>query len=413
MKCLILAFLSTLTISPFVCAQTQWPSWRGPNGNGTAVPGAYPTSWSEEKSIEWKATLPGRGASTPIVLGSNVYVTLGKEGVNTLLCVDREGKTAWETSFGNERAGKNAKASGSNSSPATDGSNLFVYFKSGDLACVNQSGEKIWTLNMQDRYGKDTLWWDLGTSPVLTENSIVIAVMQTGPSFLVSLDKKTGKEIWKADRWMNVKEEANQAYTTPTLAKLKEGDALVTVGADHVTAHAVSDGKLLWKVGGLNPENNGYFRSISSPIVFNGLAICPYARGNTVTALRTDRDLPEDKRIAWTTQFGSDVPTPTISNGRLYLLGDKGMVHCLNPVSGESIWEFQLPKSNRPYSSSPIAANGHVYCTREDGTTFVLADEMEPKLVAENKLDGNVVATPIFADNRVYIRSFESLYCIR
>ena len=394
-------------------AQSTWPSWRGPNGNGTAVAGKYATAWSEEKNVAWKLPLPGRGASTPVVVGDLVLLTLGKEGMNTLLCVNKEGKQLWEKSFGKERAGKNAKASGSNSSPVTDGKHVYVYFKSGDFACVTLTGDVVWSLNVQEKYGEDSLWWDLGTSPVLTENTVVIAVMQTGPSFLVALDKLSGKEIWKADRWLDAKEEANQSYTTPTIAKLKQGDALITVGADHVTAHTVADGKLIWKIGGFNPENNGYFRSISSPVLFHDLAICPYARGTTVTALRTDADLPADKRIAWSVKFGSDVPTPTVSSGRLYLLGDKGLVSCLNPTTGETKWSYQLPKSNRQYSSSPIVANGQIYCVREDGVTFVLAEADEAKLVSENRLDGNVVATPVFADNRIYLRSFEALYCIQ
>ncbi|HUP79715.1 MAG TPA: PQQ-binding-like beta-propeller repeat protein, partial [Pirellula sp.] len=263
---LVVAFAAT----PFAQSQTLWPSWRGPNGNGTAVVGNYPTSWSEEKNVAWKIALPGRGASSPILLGESIYVTLGKEGTNTLLCFSKDGKTQWEKPFGKERHGKNAKASGSNSSPATDGKNVYVYFKSGDLACVTAKGETVWELNIQQKYGEDSLWWDLGTSPVLTENAVVIAVMQTGPSFLVALDKSTGKELWKADRWLDVNQEANQAYTTPTIAKLKQGEALITVGADHVTAHAVSDGKLLWKLGGFNPDNNGHFRSISSPLAIDG-----------------------------------------------------------------------------------------------------------------------------------------------
>ena len=406
---LVVAFAAT----PFAQSQTPWPSWRGPNGNGTAVVGNYPTSWSEEKNVAWKITLPGRGASTPILLGESIYVTLGKEGTNTLLCFSKDGKTQWEKPFGKERHGKNPKASGSNSSPATDGKNVYVYFKSGDLACVTALGETVWELNIQQKYGEDSLWWDLGTSPVLTENAVVIAVMQTGPSFLVALDKSTGKELWKADRWLDVNQEANQAYTTPTIAKLKQGEALITVGADHVTAHAVSDGKLLWKLGGFNPRNEPNFRTIASPLAIDGLAICPYARGKTVTALRTDSELPADKRIAWVMEFGSDVPTPTIGKRWLYLLGDKGMVYCLKPDTGETIWTHQLPKSNRAYSSSPIVANGCLYCVREDGMAFVMSDADEPKVVSENRLDGNFVATPVFANNRIYIRSYESLYCIQ
>jgi len=394
-------------------AQTPWPSWRGPFSNGTAEAGNYPSTWSEESHIAWKVPLPGRGASTPILLGERLFVTLGKEGLNTLMCFNVDGKVEWETTFGRERPGKNAKASGSNSSPVTDGKDVFVYFKSGDFGSVKADGKLNWSINIQEKYGEDSLWWDLGTSPVLTANAVVIAVMQTGPSFLVALDKETGKELWKTDRWMDVEKEANQSYTTPTIAKLKQGDALITVGADHATAHAVSDGKLLWKVGGFNPANDGFFRSIASPLVVGDLVFCPYARGRTLTALRTDIELPEDKRVVWKKELGCDVPTPTYSQGRIYLLGDKGLVTCLKPETGEAIWSKQLPKSNKAYSSSPIIANNHLYCTREDATTFVLSESEAGNLVSENKLDGNAVATPVFAGNRIYLRTFESLYCIQ
>ena len=153
-----IVFVVAFTTSQSAQAQTPWPSWRGPNGNGTAVAGNYPTSWNEEKNIAWKMALPGRGASTPILLGENLFVTLGNEGVNTLLCISTDGKTLWEKPFGKERPGRNAKASGSNSSPATDGKNVYVYFKSGDLACVTQSGETVWDLNIQQKYGEDSLW---------------------------------------------------------------------------------------------------------------------------------------------------------------------------------------------------------------------------------------------------------------
>ena len=393
-------------------AQSPWPSWRGPNGNGTAVEGVFPTTWSEESHVAWKVPLPGRGASTPLLVGNNIYLTLGKDAKNTLMCFSSKGVLEWEKTLGNEKPGKHAKASGSNSSPVTDGSNVFVYFKSGDIASLSLSGEINWSLNIQEKYGEDSLWWDLGTSPVLAGNLIVVTVMQTGPSFLVAFDKSNGKEVWKADRRLDVREEANQSYTTPTLTKLKQGDALITVGADHVTAHAVADGKLLWKQGGFNPANDGYFRSISSPVTTDGLVFCPYARGATLTALKTEVGLAGDQRIAWSKDFGSDVPTPAFSKGKLYLLGDKGLVSCLKPESGETLWTKQLPKSGRQYSSSPIVANGLIYCTREDATTFVISESDSGKLISENKLDGNAVATPVFAINRIYLRTFESLYCI-
>ncbi len=417
--CSVVIVMTIIALGSTCPAQSPWPSWRGPNGNGTTTSGNYATKWSEEDGIDWKFPLQGRGASSPILLDNRLYVTLGRDGLNTLLAIDAtSGKLVWERNLGKEKPGKNAKASGSNSSPVTDGKNVFVYFKSGDFAAFSPAGDIVWSLNIQEKYGEDSLWWDLGTSPILTDRAVVVTVMQTGPSFLVALDKATGKELWKADRWLDVREEANQSYTTPTIAKLAAGDAIMTLGADHVTAHSASDGKLLWKLGGFNPANDGYFRSIASPVVVNDLVICPYARGSTVTAVRTDPKLSDEDRISWKLDFGSDVPTPVVSRGKLFLLGDKGLVSCIKPESGETLWSQQLPKSNRQYSSSPVVANGYLYCVREDATTFVLSEDgalvpnSESKVWGENRLSGTAVATPVFANDRIYLRTFEALYCI-
>jgi hypothetical protein len=390
-------------------SNSPWPSWRGPNGNGTAASGKYPTEWSSSEGIRWKLDLPGRGASSPIVVDQQILFTLGNEGVNTLWSVDMSGKKNWEAVFGKAVAGKNAKASEANSSPITDGKNVFVYFKSGDVGCASMDGTKVWSLNLQEKYGENTLWWDLGTSPILTNDALVIAVMHSGPSFLVALDKKTGNELWKSDRWLDVNQESNQSYTTPVL----HGDTIITVGADHITSHHSKDGKELWRVGGLNPKNDPYFRSISSPVVIGELAICPYARGNSLTAVHLAPSVEPSKRVAWSIALGSDVPTPTVRGDSIYTLGDKGLVSCLRAKDGSVVWQEQLPKSNRAFSSSPILAGDHLYCVREDATTFVIDVSGEAgKVISQNKLDGQAVATPVFINNRIYLRTFEALYCI-
>lgn len=405
--------INLMVLNSAVIGQSAWPSWRGPNGNGTASKGDYATTWDETKNIAWKYPLEGRGASTPILADNNLYMTLGERDLNTLLCLGLDGKERWRKTFGNERPAKHAKASGSNSSPVTDGKNVFVYFKSGDVASVTPDGKVNWQLNLQEKYGEDSLWWDLGTSPVLTDNAIVIAVMQTGPSFLVALNKLDGKELWKADRWLDVPEEANQSYTTPTLVRSADGDVLYTMGADHVTAHAAANGDLLWKLGGFNPDNDKYFRSIASPVATDGFVICPYSRGATLTGIRTGPGIPDDKRVVWQKEFGADVPTPAVYHGMLLVLGDKGLVTCLKPESGEIIWTQQLPKSSRQFSSSPVIANGNLYCTREDATTFVLSIQDAGKMISTNKLEGTAVATPVFVDNRIFLRTFEALYAIK
>jgi outer membrane protein assembly factor BamB len=405
----LIAVTMMCALSHVALADLPWSNWRGPNNSGVADGKKYPIKWSEESGVKWKLELPGRGASTPIVVDKKVIFTLSTGDKNTVWAIDENGKKVWERQLSAAAPGKNAKASGANSSPITDGKHIFVYFKNGEVAALDLKGDVVWSFNIQDKYGEDTLWWDLGTSPILTKDHLVIAVMHSGPSFLLAIDKSNGSEVWKADRWLDVNQESNQAYTTPVY---HEGQ-IVTVGADHVTSHDATSGKELWRVGGLNPENNPFFRSIASPVIAGDLVICPYARGNTLTAIKLEKDLPADNRIAWTAQLGSDVPTPVYQAGRVYNLGDKGVVTCLDAPTGKVLWQETLPRNRNAYSSSPILAGNHLYCSREDGMTSVLDLSGEtPKLVGENPLDGQTVATPVFVDGRIYFRTFEAIYCI-
>ncbi len=393
----------------------NWPNWRGPNFTGVAPGKGYPTTWSASENVRWKVELPGPGASTPIVWGDRIFLTCGVEGKNTVVCVDRNGKQLWLTELDQEKAGKHKKATGSNPSAVTDGEHVYAYFKTGTLACLDFAGEVIWKQNLQQLYGEDTLWWDLGTSPVLTKNHVVVAVMQTGPSYLAAFDKQTGKPAWKQDRNLDAPSEAAQSYSTPVICQDEGRDILVIVGADHVTAHDAATGKELWRVGGLNPTENKYFRSIASPVVENGIVVAPYARGNSITAVRLGGtgDVTSS-HVVWTREkLGADVPTPAAQNGRVYVCTDKGEVACLDVKNGETVWSGHVEKNRNNFSSSPIVADGKIYVTREDGKTFVLAQGNEFKLLAANELEGEfVVATPVFTDGQILIRTLGHLYCI-
>jgi outer membrane protein assembly factor BamB len=406
--------LSCWLASPaLIKAEDIWLNWRGMRLNGNASEGKYPLRWSEKDNIAWKVSLPGRGGSSPILVNNTLILTAGIDGNNALLAYDLNGKTLWERNLGAERPGKHKKGSGSNSSPTSDGQFIFAYFKSGDLACCKLSGEVVWQRNIQKEYGEDTLWWDLGTSPILANEAVIVAVMQSGPSFIVAFDKATGKQLWKVDRTLNVNDESNQAYTTPTLARTEQGEILLALGADHVTAHELSQGTELWRVGGFNPTNQKNYRSISSPLVAGDLVICPYARGQLVTAVRYQGGIAEKDRIAWQREkIGADVPTPTLVGDRTFFTTDKGDVNCVETSTGKTVWEGSLPKNRTGFSSSPVHAGGHLYLVREDGVTFVLKAGEKFQIVAENALEATTVATPIFATNKIYVRSFESLYCI-
>ncbi|MCR9118348.1 MAG: PQQ-binding-like beta-propeller repeat protein, partial [bacterium] len=272
---LFVLIVGLLAASPLSLQAENWPVWRGPNFDGTAAGESYPTNWSNEKNVAWKVAMPGRSGSTPAVWGDKIFVTSEADGENGILCLNRAGKVQWTVTVGELVKGKHRKASGANPSPTTDGKHVYAYFKSGDLVCLDFDGKVVWQKNLQSTYGENTLWWDLGTSPVLTEAGVVVAVMQTGPSYLVSLDKETGEELWKQDRNLGAPEEAAQSYSTPIVVNIGMRQQLITVGADHVTANDAATGKELWRVGGLNPTGHKYFRSIASPAVADGIVAAP------------------------------------------------------------------------------------------------------------------------------------------
>ncbi len=268
---LLLTTLPTLGLA-------DWPAWRGPEGNAVAPPGDYPVEFSPKKNVVWQVDLGGEGSSTPIVSGDAVYVTLTTDGNDVVASYDLDGNERWRRVLGKARAGKHRNATGSNSSPVTDGTHLVVYFKSGLVACLNTSGDELWRVNLQDKYAKDTLWWDLGTSPVLTSAGVCIAVMQEGDSFLVTLNRETGEEVWKTKRQYERPRESDQAYTTPSVANVAGRETIVTFGADHLTAHDAQTGGLVWERGDFNPEDKGMWRVIASATVADGIAIVPFGR---------------------------------------------------------------------------------------------------------------------------------------
>ncbi|MHC4433799.1 MAG: outer membrane protein assembly factor BamB family protein, partial [Planctomycetota bacterium] len=167
-KCLILSLVAT-TLS---AADSNWPRWRGPDSDGSMTSGNYPVRWKPENAL-WKTEIPGKGCSTPIVWGKRIYLTTGAAGQDTVLALDWSGKQIWKKQLGPEVAGKHPNGSGSNPSAATDGSAVFVFFKSGNFAALELDGSVRWQTNLFERYGKDQRFWDFGTSPVLTKRHVV------------------------------------------------------------------------------------------------------------------------------------------------------------------------------------------------------------------------------------------------
>ena len=403
----------------------NWPNWRGPALDGVAAGTGFATSWSPEAHVAWKVTLPGLGASTPAVWGDSIVLTCAIDGKDAAICFDRVGKERWRRSLGPEKPGKHAKATGCNPSPVTDGKHVWVYFKSGELAALDlATGVVAWRENLQERFGEDTLWWDLGTSPVLTRDAVVVAVMQTGPSYLAAFGRTDGKLLWKHDRNLDAPEEAAQSYSTPLVVKGEErfgepAEVMFVLGADHVTAHDATDGRELWRVGGLNPAGEKYFRSIASPVVADDLVIAPYARGSTLTAVkRGGQGDVTTSHVAWARKdLGADVPTPAFQDGKLVVCTDQGKVACLDAPTGKTMWEVELPKNRHAYSASPVLLEGKILVTREDGQSALLAGPADGtgrfEVVGEGSVGEMTVATPVCVDGRIFLRTHNSLWCIR
>jgi outer membrane protein assembly factor BamB len=403
----------------------DWPSWRGPNGNGVANGVGYPTKWSES-DIKWKAKLKGIGASTPAVSGDEIFLTTTHQNKNIVSCYGMDGSERWSQELGASIDGKQGKdGTGANPSPVVDGERVFVYFKSGDFGCFDFSGKLQWQLNVFERFAEvtsKTLWWDLGTSPVLTKDAVVITMMHTGPSYLAAFNCADGKVLWKHDRVTDAPEEAAQSYTTPIVTTNPDGkEVIIVTGADYVTCHDVAaKGAELWRVGSLNPENNKFFRSISSSVAGEGVVIAPYARGGTLTAIKMGGSgNVTESHVMWTSpDTSADVPTPLIANGRVYVVRDvktdRGTIDCLDLQTKEPIWSGQLPQHRMTFRASPILADGKLYVTRQDGTVFVvdaMADEF--KLLGENRVvDEHTIATPVFIDGKILLRTQDHLYLI-
>lgn len=413
--CIVITGLAAL------CPAGNWPNWRGPTGNGVAEAGQYPVEFSADSGLLWKVRLPGKGSSTPVVWGDDIFITCGigqgEAGQDGVLCFDWTGKQKWQVKLGPQRKGKHKNGSGSNPSVITDGERIVAYFKSGTVAGLGFDGKVLWKRNLQREYGKDTLWWDLGTSPVLADGKAVIAVMQAGESYVVAIDIATGKNAWKVDRTFKRPIESDQAYTTPIVMKDGGKTTVLIWGADYLTGHDAATGKTVWRCGGFNPTEKAMWRVIASAVVSDGVAVVPYGRGNFLAAVSLvgKGDVTKTAHLWGTKGLGSDVPTAAATGGKLYHLSDRGKVTCMNIQTGKKLWQSDLPgpggRSGKFYSSPTLAGN-RLYMFRETGAGYVCEITSSGlKVLARPNMGDRVIATPVCINNKVLIRGEKYLYC--
>ena len=408
-----------LTTLPAAADSGNWPSWRGPDSNGSTDVGQYPVKWDADK-VRWKIKLPGKGSSSPIVWDQRIYVTTPADGQDAVMALDFSGQTLWQTKLGPESPPKHRTlGSSSNASPVTDGQALYVYFKSGTLASLGLDGAVRWQINLVDRFGRDQLFWDQGTSPVLIDEHVIMARMHGGESWLAAFAKATGELNWQQPRNYKTPVENDNAYSTPQVFQHDGQPALLVWGAEHLTAHRAADGRLLWSCGGFNPAGTGYWPAIASPIIVGNIAIVPVGRDDRAGQSRVhgvrlggSGDVSDSHRAWKREDLGVFVSTPAEYQGRVYLLRHRGELVCLDPSTGQSLWTNALPRTSASYYSSPVIGNGILYAAREDGVVFAarIGDHFE--LLSENAMGERIIASPVPIQNRLLIRGDDHLICV-
>ncbi len=415
-------FVAALTCLAFVTslvASDNWMGWRGPNQNGSVASEEFPAKWSNDDLV-WKVELPGKGGSTPIVLNGTIYLTTPIDELDGVMAFDMTGKELWRTTLGKLSAPKHRKlGSSSNSSPVTDGDALFVYFRSGHFAALELDGNVRWEQNLTDTFGPEKLFWDQGSSPVVTDKFVVLTRMHSGDSWIAGFDKQTGKIAWKTDRNYKVPSENDNGYTTPVLFKHNDMDALLVWGTDHLTAYDAEHGRLLWSAGGFNPEGTVNWPAISSPVIQGDLAIIPVGRDDrpgqsSISAVKLggSGDVTKSHRLWDRDGVGVFVSALAAYDGNIYLLRNRGGVVCLDGKSGETIWEDAFPKASASYYSSPVIANGILYAAREDGTVFVARVGKKFEVLSENAMGEHIIASPVPVNGHLLIRGDDHLFCI-
>jgi outer membrane protein assembly factor BamB len=408
----------TVTTSAFAESNLRWANWRGPNGDGSTADGNYPVSWSETNNVLWKAALPGKGCSTPIVWDDRIFITAPADGQDAMLAFDWNGKELWRTKLGTERAGKHRNGSGSNASPITDGKAVFAYFKSGNFAALDFTGNILWQTNLVEAFGRDTLYWDHGTSPVLTEKFVVMARMHQGESWLAAFDKQTGEMKWKVARNYQTPQENDHGYTTPQVIRHEGKESLLTWGGERLTIHAAADGKLLWSAAGFNPNSGKNWPAVATPVLVGDVAVIPFGRsdrGNPLlygVKLGKAGELESTNHLWSRNDTGTFVPSPTVWRKNVYLLRDRGEVEALDPLTGKTVWKDGFPKTSANFYGSPVISSGKLYAVREDGVVFVAGVNGKFEVLAENNMGERVIATPVLLNGRILMRGEKNLFCL-
>jgi outer membrane protein assembly factor BamB len=452
--CCVLPLFALLLLPSAVHAATadqNWPQWRGPLANGVAPDAAPPLNWSETSNVKWKVKIPGNGTATPIIWGDRVFVQTavptgkkvqkseqspsadgapdangpsdrrrgGRGGMGmggptpdetyqfTLICLDRQtGKTLWQKVAREEvphegyRPGEGSFAS---SSPITDGQHVYGCFGSRGLHCYDMDGNLKWEKDLGKLHIK--MGFGEGSTPVLYGDTLVVNWDNESGSFIVALDKNTGRELWRQER------DEKTSWATPLVVEYEGKPQVITDASSKIRSYDLATGKLLWECGGLTAN------VIPSPVAGDGMVYSMSGfRGNALLAIRLGRsgDLTGSDAIAWSHDKSTPyVPSPLLYGSKLYFFANNsGMISCLDSKTGNTLIDAERLEDLKNVYASPAGADGRVYLVGRNGVTLVIKDSGKLEVLATNKLDESFDASPAIAGKDLFLRGHHYLYCI-
>jgi len=434
-----LALIAAMSVGMLTTASSlagNWPQWRGPDGSGISNEKNLPAEWSVSKNIKWKTPIEGRGHSSPIVWGKMIFLTTAIEGevvpgakaakhmmdnkefihpdsvgankkhTFKVMALNRDtGKVLWDVvAFeGTPYDDRHRKSSYAASTPATDGKMVYAFFGSEGLYAYDYSGKLAWKADL----GKmGTVGMGTGTSPIIFENLVIVQCDEENgeASFIIGLDKKTGKEVWRTARKVQV------SWATPLLVKTAKRSELITSGTESIVSYDPATGKELWTHKGV--ESNAIPSPVANSEMVYLVAGFP-AKIAMAIRLGASGDLTGTPNVPWKYTKGTAyVPSPILYGDYLYLTTDRGILTCIDAKTGEVKYEGGRVPVPATFTASPVAFEGKILLTSEDGDTYIVKAGPKHEVIGTNSVGEPVYASPAIADGRIYIRGEKNIYCI-
>ena len=391
------ALLASIPMTVSIAA--DWPQFKGPNASGVSTEKNLPIEWSKDKGIKWKAPLPARGVSSPVVAANKVYLTCSSGSRDDrlhVLCFDAlTGKQLWHRQLqGTGGTACHPKTCMAANTPVADETGVYTLFATGDLAAFDADGTLRWYRSLVGDYPTITNQVGMASSPILVKDRLIVPMDNAGESFLAAVDTKYGKNVWKVERPRDIN------WVTPLVRDVLGKTEVLFAGPSGLSAYDATNGEKRWTYKG----GSG---SIPTAALDGDSLYLPVA-GVSKVKLNDSGVVGEPDWKTASLQMG--MSSPLVYGGRVYTLNGQGFVSCADAKSGKQLYKERVKGA---FSASPIAGDGKIYCLNETGVCTVLkADSNEFEILATNDLGDETLATPAIANGVIFIRTNKMLYAI-